>query len=276
MLNSDPLFQRTLANTVRTSPSLIQNTSATDDTQNNPQTWTGLPIIHDEVFTGLYRLGHFTPSKLLHIEPDISVHAKLLTGGLLPLCTTLASNSIYEAFIGDTKAEALLHGHSYTAHAIGCEVARTSLQEMIDLDRGGRWKVFKDDWNTKATPSSSSSLLKTSTVTHADSSTTPELWSSWSQSFIKSISHKPQVESVIALGSVLAITLKDTQGAGYSSNVSVGVQKALLELGEGRDFNVHSRILGNVVYFMASLVSEVAHLRAIERRLEEVIGRLEI
>lgn len=274
MLNSDPLFQRTLANTVRTSPSLTQNTTSTDNTQINTQTWTGLPVIHDEVFTGLYRLGHFTPSKLLHIEPDISVHAKLLTGGLLPLCTTLASNSIYDAFIGDTKAEALLHGHSYTAHAIGCEVARTSLQEMIDLDRGGRWKVFKDDWKTTSTTSISS--LKTSTVTHAGSSTTPELWSSWSQSFIISISHKPQVESVIALGSVLAITLKDTQGAGYSSNVSVGVQKALLELGEGRDFNVHSRILGNVVYFMASLVSEVAHLRAIEGRLEEVIGSLEI
>jgi dethiobiotin synthetase/adenosylmethionine--8-amino-7-oxononanoate aminotransferase len=35
------------------------------------------------------------------------------------MAVTLASESVFNSFLGDTKAEALLHGHSYTAHPIG-------------------------------------------------------------------------------------------------------------------------------------------------------------
>lgn len=218
------------------------------------------------MFTGLFRLGHFSPSTLLNIQPDISVHAKLLTGGLLPLCTTLASNSIYESFLGDTKAEALLHGHSYTAHAVGCEVARVSLEEMLALDRSGKWQTYKNDWSAR------SSVAKLAEGVKGRDQASPELWSMWSESFVSNISHKAEVDSVIALGSVLAITLNDSEGAGYSSDAAVGVQKKLLETKGEADFNVHSRVLGNVIYFMASMVSEPKSLRSIEERLMKVVG----
>jgi dethiobiotin synthetase/adenosylmethionine--8-amino-7-oxononanoate aminotransferase len=59
-----------------------------------------MPIIFDEVFTGLWRLGAPSGADLLGIHPDIACYAKLLTGGMLPLSATLASEGIFEAFKG--------------------------------------------------------------------------------------------------------------------------------------------------------------------------------
>lgn len=84
----------------------------------------GIPVIADEVFSGLWRLGHASASAALGMQPDIACYAKLLTAGTVPLSATLASEAVFKAFEGDTKAEALLHGHSYTAHPAGCQVCR--------------------------------------------------------------------------------------------------------------------------------------------------------
>ena len=40
----------------------------------------GIPVIFDEVFTGLWRLGSPSGAMLLGLEPDIACFAKLLTG----------------------------------------------------------------------------------------------------------------------------------------------------------------------------------------------------
>lgn len=82
----------------------------------------GIPVIADEVFSGLWRLGHASASAALGLRPDIACFAKLLTAGMVPLSVTLASEAVFKAFEGDTKAESLLHGHSYTAHPAGCQV----------------------------------------------------------------------------------------------------------------------------------------------------------
>ncbi len=179
------------------------------------------------------------------------MYAKLLTGGLLPLCTTLASNSIYDAFMGDEKADALLHGHSYTAHAVGCNVARSSVQSILDLDAGRDWEAYKQDWAVS------------SDVGLAEDDT--RLWSVWEKEFVSEISRKNDVESVIALGSVLAIKLMDEGTKGYSSNAADGLQARLSET-DG-EFTIHTRILGNVLYVMASLKSERESLANIQSRL---------
>lgn len=44
-----------------------------------------------------------TAAELLHCVPDIACFAKLMTGGIIPLSATLASNSVFESFIGDSK-----------------------------------------------------------------------------------------------------------------------------------------------------------------------------
>lgn len=74
----------------------------------------GMPVIYDEIFVGLYRFGYESTKDLLRIDPDIACYGKLLTGGTVPLGVTLATEDIFESFLDDGKANALLHGHSYT------------------------------------------------------------------------------------------------------------------------------------------------------------------
>lgn len=212
--SSDPLFQHTLVQVVRENPHIFSTGS--NDTRTNisngsypPVTtttqWSGLPIIFDEVFTGMYRLGRFTSASFLDVDPDVSVHAKLLTGGLVPLCVTLASNDIFKAFLSANKSDALLHGHSYTAHAVGCNVAVQSLKTMIEMEQAGYWDAHKKDW--------SESGPSTDGRTTESQSGRSNIWSSWSQSFVSEMSHAESVESIFALGSVLSISLRDP-GAG--------------------------------------------------------------
>lgn len=177
---------------VRENPGLFGQAS----TPLSPGSWSGLPVIFDEVFTGLYRLGRLTSASFLGIHPDISVHAKLLTGGLVPLCTTLASEEIFQAFAGPEKSDALLHGHSYTAHAVGCKVAEKSLTTMMAMERSGSWTEYQRGW-------ASSSPEK-----H------PPVWSSWSQELVRDLSFAESVDGLFALGTVLGITLRDEHGGG--------------------------------------------------------------
>lgn len=194
--------------TVREYPSLFstshKDSSSTDSTSTS---WSGLPVIFDEVFTGMYRLGRFNTSTFLNAQPDIIVNAKLLTGGLLPLCTTTASQDIFSAFLSESKSDALLHGHSYTAHPVGCSVAVESLKTMEKLDRDGEWDVFKKSWQGEAPAASASGPGARQPRREA-------VWSMWDKDFVEKVSQVGSVDYVVALGSVLAIALKDEGASG--------------------------------------------------------------
>ncbi|KXH35134.1 onanonoxo-7-onima-8-eninoihtemlysoneda [Colletotrichum simmondsii] len=264
MIMADPLFQSTLVKVVRQRPELFgsatQSPSAADE-----KTWIGLPVVFDEVFTGLTRLGRFSAASFLGVDPDVVCNAKLLTGGLVPLCTTSASDSIFRAFESDEKSDALLHGHSYTAHAVGCQVALESLRELQRIDRDGEWNWAKTNgWGASTTLDS---------ATQVESGSSAEAWSVWSQSFVDWVSKQAdRVDGVWALGSVLAIHLQDSEGAGYSSNAAANLQSALLqgEHGtEGGRWNVHSRVLGNVLYVMTSQTTKQEDIERLESLLRK-------
>lgn len=252
---SDPLFQRTLVKVVRQSPHLFGSRDSAgpkDDAD-----WSGLPVIMDEVFTGLYRLGRFTSSSFLGVDADISVHAKLLTGGLVPLCATLASEHIFDAFGSDDKTDALLHGHSYTAHPVGCQVAVESLKEMQAMDRRGDWDWAKGQgWAAAARGSGGDGV-----------------WSTWPLGLVEELSRKTQrVAGAWALGSVLAIHVRDAAGGGYSSKAALGLSRALARGGasaDGGPWNVHSRVLGNVLYVMASQTTSAVSVAQVAALLRE-------
>lgn len=123
------------------------------------------------------------------------MHAKLLTGGLVPLAATVASEAIYDVFLGDEKRDALLHGHSYTAHAVGCAVAEASVKELLRIEGGEEWEAFRAPWGK----------TKAESVPGGKEG----VWSMWSPTFLDSVSRREEVESVVALGSVLAIKLRD-------------------------------------------------------------------
>ena len=192
MFFCDPLFQRCLVDVVRDHPSLFHPGTAT---AHGPTNWSGLPVIFDEVFTGLYRLGRSSAASFLDVHPDIVVNAKLLTGGLVPLCTTVASQEIFDAFASADKSDALLHGHSYTAHAVGCQVGVEALRRMALMDRNGHWAHAQHQW----APSTASAGA---------------VWSLWSPTIVRQLSQAEPVEGIFALGTLLAISLRDVQGGG--------------------------------------------------------------
>ncbi|TKX24587.1 aminotransferase class-III-like protein 1 [Elsinoe australis] len=235
--------------------------------------WLGMPLITDEVFTGIYRLGKFQSSTLLRIVPDVSVHAKLLTGGVIPLAVTLASESIYSAFLSDDKSDALLHGHSYTAHAMGCEIALASLKQYWNFNQNfegsdsnsdvGRWIPFKKDWDAW-TPSSRERY-------RLQAWREDRVWSMWSSDFVHKLSHRDDVDGMFALGSVLAIEIKDPEGAGYASKASIGIREKLLKGVPHLNQAVHCRILGNVLYFMASMTTTPETIASIQEQIEEAM-----
>lgn len=59
MIMPDPAFQRAMVRVCRQQ---------------------GIPVIFDEVFSGLWRLGTASAAKQLGVQPDIACYAKLLTG----------------------------------------------------------------------------------------------------------------------------------------------------------------------------------------------------
>ncbi|KAK7039352.1 PLP-dependent transferase [Favolaschia claudopus] len=248
MIFVDPLFQRILVDIVRerdTNPS-----SSSQDDIDTSKSWRGLPVIFDEVFVGLYRLGMQSTVPLLGTAPDISVNAKILTGGLVPLAATLASDSIFRAFYSTEKAEALLHGHSYTAHAVGCEVANQTMRMLERETKSEPWLAAKARWET---PGKSSSA-----------------WSFWDPQFLQTLSRMDVVDEVMALGTVLAIKVKDADGGYVSQSAKIMLQSlgdsdnASSELPQ---FSVHFRTLGNVAYFMTSLNTSPETVRILEEKI---------
>lgn len=275
MMLADPLFQKALVDVVRSDPKLFSESAPAPDHEDE-DTWKGLPVVFDEVFTGLYRLGKPSSAKFLRVNPDITVHAKLLTGGLIPLAATVASESIFRCFESDDKSDALLHGHSYTAHAVGCQVAIESLLTMSRIESSHAWQKFQNDWAEDTEP-----LL----VAKDDGEKGPAMWSVWSRDFVQELSTRTdRVEGLWALGSVLAIHVKDAAGSGmlspkyqspvgvrltlssgYKSNASRALQAELARDVMGS--NVHSRVLGNVLYLMTSQTTGFDTVRLLEQRL---------
>ncbi|KAK2030284.1 dethiobiotin synthase [Colletotrichum zoysiae] len=268
MIMADPLFQRTLVKVVRRHPELF-GTARRHAPPSDADGWTGLPVVFDEVFTGLGRLGRMSAASFLGVHPDVVVNAKLLTGGLVPLCTTTASDGVFRAFEGDEKSDALLHGHSYTAHPVGCQVALKSLQELQRMEEDGEWDWAKaGGWAPAAASDTRAS--------QSGGGSTSAAWSVWSHSFVDWASRRTgRVDGVWALGSVLAIHMEDGGGAGYSSTAAADVQSALLR-GEdgpgGARWNVHSRVLGNVLYVMTSQKTGQEDVQRLEALLRKALG----
>ncbi|EKM78656.1 hypothetical protein AGABI1DRAFT_75033 [Agaricus bisporus var. burnettii JB137-S8] len=250
MVFVDPLFQRILVDVIRGQPASGKYAN-----------WSGLPVIFDEVFVGLYRLGMESAAPLLGVYPDISVYAKILTGGLLPLAATLASEPIFQAFWSDNKGAALLHGHSYTAHAVGCEVANEASKLIDTLKTGEEWKNAQESWS--------------------DGESRSNVWSLWEPGFIHEISKLKNVDEAMTLGTLLVIRLKSGSDLGYISMAALSMFARLKDRQDmcnfdsaapgGASFTTHYRTLGNVAYFMTSLNTRPSLIRAMEKKIRDIL-----
>ncbi|HEY8808650.1 MAG TPA: adenosylmethionine--8-amino-7-oxononanoate transaminase, partial [Solirubrobacterales bacterium] len=89
----------------------------------------GILLICDEVATGFGRTGTMFACEREGVAPDLLCLAKGLTGGYLPLAATLATERIYEGFLGaPTEQRTFFHGHTYTGNPLACAAALASLE----------------------------------------------------------------------------------------------------------------------------------------------------
>ncbi|TXI38046.1 MAG: adenosylmethionine--8-amino-7-oxononanoate transaminase [Nitrosomonas sp.] len=92
----------------------------------------GVLAIADEVMTGFGRTGPLFVSNTLKNKPDIICLSKSLTAGYLPMAATICTEELFQAFLSDDLARALLHGHTYAGNPIGCAAALASLDLLED------------------------------------------------------------------------------------------------------------------------------------------------
>ena len=88
----------------------------------------GVLLICDEVATGFGRTGTMFACEQERVAPDFLCLAKGLTGGYLPLAATLATERVYEGFLGAAEdLRTFFHGHTYTGNPLACAAALASL-----------------------------------------------------------------------------------------------------------------------------------------------------
>ena len=86
-------------------------------------------LIADEVAVGFGRTGTLFACEQEGVNPDLMAVAKGITGGYLPLAATLATERIYEAFLGEVaEAKTFFHGHTFTGNPLAAAAALASLR----------------------------------------------------------------------------------------------------------------------------------------------------
>ena len=77
-------------------------------------------LIADEVAVGFGRTGRMFACEHEGVTPDLFCIAKGLTGGYLPMAATLATEEIWQAFLGDyASGRTFYHGHTYGGNPLG-------------------------------------------------------------------------------------------------------------------------------------------------------------
>jgi adenosylmethionine-8-amino-7-oxononanoate aminotransferase len=103
----------------------------------------GALLIADEIFTGFGRTGSMFACDQARVVPDIMCVGKALTGGTMTLAATIATDAVFEAFLGESDARALMHGPTYMANPLACAAANASLDLFEREDRLGQAKALE-------------------------------------------------------------------------------------------------------------------------------------
>ncbi|MCG8533297.1 MAG: adenosylmethionine--8-amino-7-oxononanoate transaminase [Desulfovibrionales bacterium] len=85
-------------------------------------------LIADEVAVGFGKTGTMFACEQEHCTPDIICLAKGISAGYLPLAATVASERIYNGFLGrHEEFKTFFHGHTYTGNPLACAAALANL-----------------------------------------------------------------------------------------------------------------------------------------------------
>lgn len=109
----------------------------------------GVPLVVDEVMTGIGRTGSMLAVDAFGIRPDVIVLGKGLGAGYTPISAVLVDAPIVDAIAAGTGA--VTNGHTYGGNPLSCAVARAVLDQVTGLDlpavarhRGAQLRVGLD------------------------------------------------------------------------------------------------------------------------------------
>jgi adenosylmethionine-8-amino-7-oxononanoate aminotransferase len=88
-------------------------------------------LVCDEVFAGYGRTGPMWACERAGIAPDLLCTAKGFSGGMLPMAATLATERVFEGFLGG-RERAFYYGHSFCGNPLGAAVALEVLRVYED------------------------------------------------------------------------------------------------------------------------------------------------
>ncbi len=80
------------------------------------------------------------------------------------------------------------------------------------------------------------------------------------------MSNHQLINSCFALGTVLALTLESAT-PGYNSTAAASLQARLMTTLDEQGRGVHSRVLGDVIYFMVGMGTPEFEVRSLERTI---------
>jgi adenosylmethionine-8-amino-7-oxononanoate aminotransferase len=85
-------------------------------------------LVADEVAVGFGKTGRMFACEHEDVSPDLMCLGKGLTGGYLPMAATLATDRIWQAFLGDySQSRTFFHGHTYGGNPLAAAAALASL-----------------------------------------------------------------------------------------------------------------------------------------------------
>ena len=84
-------------------------------------------LVFDEVFTGYGRTGPMWAGEHAGVAPDLLCTAKGFSGGMLPMAATLATERIFQGFLGEAE-RAFYYGHTFCGNPLGAAIAREVLR----------------------------------------------------------------------------------------------------------------------------------------------------
>ena len=88
-------------------------------------------LVLDEVFSGYGRTGPFWASEAADVQGDLLCTAKGLSGGMFPFAATLASQRIFDGFLGPAD-RAFFYGHTFCGNPLGARLALEVLRVYED------------------------------------------------------------------------------------------------------------------------------------------------
>lgn len=193
-------------------------------------------MIADEVATGFGRTGKMFACEREGVVPDIICLSKGITGGYMPLAVTIATEEIYNTFLGEfSELKTFFHGHSYTGNPLACAAAIACL-DIFDKERileGLKLKI--------------------------------EILETWLKDVLN-LQHVGDVRNAGLMAGIELVRDKNTKEP-YDWSEKIGWQVAYL----AREKGVFIRPLGNVIVIMPPLSISEQNLKQLLKVIRESI-----